>query len=248
MAELVLKIGDGANYEDRDVLAAFNRRRIRCCHAEMICRPRLGGIKLGGSTAPLLRAMLKNLSVATVEALWDEIERLTTLRRVDYDRWPMGVEDLKSHFAIAVDEFDDAVAESLVAPLRDSQDVAAIQIDTIKAATAEHEGIYRLTVDKVLGTIVWAETITLGGAEYNLSAESTTTYLVSTKDTLSIGPATIAGIVKKRKQHVAWRDLPGLSAGTLSDISDPSVSVDIRGAATFVRGNVLKTKTAIVVG
>ena len=34
MAELLLKVDDGSNYEDGDVLCAFNRRRIRWCHAQ----------------------------------------------------------------------------------------------------------------------------------------------------------------------------------------------------------------------
>lgn len=255
MPELVLKIGDGANYEDGDVLAAFNRRRIRCCHAQMICWPRRNGAKLGGflgSSEPLLEFMLAkrsrykfervsrtemrrtdqiamkseilsdtpnakgeridvelfverrlhsrklplfgsegreiwyggwtDSSAATVEVLWDEIERVTAFRRTEHDRWPMGVEDLKVHFAIAVDEFDDAAADSLVAPLTRN----------VTPTEENPDGIE---------------------------------------------------VVKKRKQHIVWGDLPGLSAGTLSDIPDPSVSVDIRGAATFLRGDVLETKT-----
>lgn len=38
MAELLLKVGPGAGYEDGDVLCAFNRRRIRCVHAERLCK------------------------------------------------------------------------------------------------------------------------------------------------------------------------------------------------------------------
>lgn len=37
MAEILLKVGDGAGYEDGDVLCAFNRRRTRCVHAERAC-------------------------------------------------------------------------------------------------------------------------------------------------------------------------------------------------------------------
>lgn len=42
MAELAIKIDDGAGYEDGDVLCAFNRRRIRCVHAEHLCLPKVG--------------------------------------------------------------------------------------------------------------------------------------------------------------------------------------------------------------
>lgn len=37
MSELVLKVGAGANYEDGDILCAFNRRMIRCVHAQHLC-------------------------------------------------------------------------------------------------------------------------------------------------------------------------------------------------------------------
>jgi len=39
MAEFLLKVNDGSDYSDGDVLCAFNRRRIRCCHAQHVCHP-----------------------------------------------------------------------------------------------------------------------------------------------------------------------------------------------------------------
>ena len=38
--ELLLKVGSNGpdpEYQDGDVVCAFNERRILCCHAEMIC-------------------------------------------------------------------------------------------------------------------------------------------------------------------------------------------------------------------
>ncbi|MCE9552378.1 MAG: hypothetical protein K8T91_03250 [Planctomycetes bacterium] len=43
MAELALKIGRGADYEEGDIVDAFNRLRIRRVHAEMICHVRHAG-------------------------------------------------------------------------------------------------------------------------------------------------------------------------------------------------------------
>lgn len=48
MAEILLKIQRGAGYEDGDILCAFNRRRTRQCHAEMICHPWKNGIGKSG--------------------------------------------------------------------------------------------------------------------------------------------------------------------------------------------------------
>ena len=48
MAELALKIGDSSGYEDGDIVEAFNRRRIRCVHAEHICHVKDAGTTNGG--------------------------------------------------------------------------------------------------------------------------------------------------------------------------------------------------------
>jgi hypothetical protein len=37
MAEMVLKVGAGSNYEDGDIICAFNKRDIECVHAQKIC-------------------------------------------------------------------------------------------------------------------------------------------------------------------------------------------------------------------
>jgi len=48
MAELVLKVGAGATYQDGDIVVALNRRRIRCVHAQHICHPVLAGFTRDG--------------------------------------------------------------------------------------------------------------------------------------------------------------------------------------------------------
>lgn len=40
MSELLLKIGEGSGFDDGDILCAFNRRAIRCVHAQQICHVR----------------------------------------------------------------------------------------------------------------------------------------------------------------------------------------------------------------
>lgn len=48
MAELLLKVGAGANYEDGDCLCAFNQRRIKACHAEHVCHYQWAGFTSEG--------------------------------------------------------------------------------------------------------------------------------------------------------------------------------------------------------
>lgn len=56
MAEVLLKVGDGANYQDGDVLCAFNNRRIQAVHAAELCNPKHaqrlnGGLLMADSLA-----------------------------------------------------------------------------------------------------------------------------------------------------------------------------------------------------
>ncbi len=55
MPHLTLKIGTvGPDplYQDGDIVCAFNDRRIKCCHAEMICHPRKEGFNSHGLRIP----------------------------------------------------------------------------------------------------------------------------------------------------------------------------------------------------
>ena len=51
-------------------------------------------------------------------------------------------------------------------------------------------------------------------------------------------------IETKRKNKIVWKDLPGLSIGTESEIENTEKTVDIRGAATFDQSTYIVTKTA----
>jgi len=46
--------------------------------------------------------------------VWNAIQTKTPLRETNFQRWPMGTQELRSHLAIRVNEFDDAEAETLV--------------------------------------------------------------------------------------------------------------------------------------
>jgi hypothetical protein len=48
MSEIILKIGPGSNYEDGDIVCAFNNRRIRGIHAEQICHIKTIGLNADG--------------------------------------------------------------------------------------------------------------------------------------------------------------------------------------------------------
>lgn len=84
MAEWVIKIGDSptpGRYEDGDIVDVFNRRRIRLCHADMICHPRVDGKKVGGqlgNSYPLLEQYYQRQS----QYKWERVSR-TEIKRTN---------------------------------------------------------------------------------------------------------------------------------------------------------------------
>jgi len=200
MADLAIKIGSVGKspaYQDGDIIAAFNSRRIRCVHAMHILDPRKAG---GGLRAPrnarhisrdfyelthqyrferisnrearrvdlltgeevvfnerlkivkgenfamdvplyIARRLdhpghvvfgkpgseiwyggRKDFSNATLDLVWSTIQNKTQLKEEDFTQWPAGINDLKSHLFLSVDDFDDATSEDLVAPELDTSD------------------------------------------------------------------------------------------------------------------------------
>jgi len=254
MAQIVLKVGDGGGYADGDIVDTFNRRRTLCQYAQHYCHPKAAGFTFSGlrpndslarmffehthqyrierishkawkrieiatgkweviSDVPNAKGEYahvpeffdrrlalpghqifgepgreiyycgrKDFSEATINAVWDEIESRTVLRRIDCDLYPLGDGDLTDHFAISVDDFDDETAEDLKSPLYDP-------------AFVPNE----------------------------------------------FGPSKPA-ILKKRKHHVRWKDLPGLSGITLNKVMSPKKLVNIQRAVEFVRANIVIAK------
>lgn len=57
-----------------------------------------------------------DVSNTALNKVWTAIETKTPERESSYTRWPAGRQDLKEHLFIAVDDFDDKEAETLVEP------------------------------------------------------------------------------------------------------------------------------------
>ena len=54
--------------------------------------------------------------------------------------------------------------------------------------------------------------------------------------------------IKKRTHKIVWKDLPGLSVGTETEIENKEIKVDIRQAVEFNAGSIVVTKpTSIAV-
>ena len=83
--ELLLKVGSNGpdpEYQDGDVVCAFNERRILCCHAEMICHVQKVELNSEGLNPEdcLTRWMLEQFSQFKFERVSDtEVKRTNTL-------------------------------------------------------------------------------------------------------------------------------------------------------------------------
>lgn len=87
MAELLLKTDAGSGYDSGDILCAFNRRHIRCCHAQNICHVKRA--KRNASGLILLTEVARDWFEATHQYRFDrlsatEVQR-TTLATGDID-------------------------------------------------------------------------------------------------------------------------------------------------------------------
>lgn len=80
MAELLIKIDDGANYADGDCICAFSDHRIGCTQAEMICRPRPSDRNASGL---LLLSSLSSLWMRSVMQYRFERISPTQIRQID---------------------------------------------------------------------------------------------------------------------------------------------------------------------
>jgi hypothetical protein len=199
MADLLLKVGASNGYADGDILGAFNRRRIRCVHAEHLCHLGLAGFTRDGLRPVdalardlreaccqyrferVSRTEIERVEIATgarvrsgavpvevdgqrqqmdvdlfvrrrkrhsrhglfgtpgseqwyggktdrsdakLSLVWQAIEAKTARleTEAEFQQWPMGRLDIRSHLPIQVVEFDDATAETLIAPELDTSD------------------------------------------------------------------------------------------------------------------------------
>lgn len=242
VATIALKVGAGSGYEDGDILCCWNRRHIRCVHAQHIChfkaaarngdgliqsthhardffehthlyrfdrvsasevkrtnlvtltedilsttpntkgehidvslfiarrKARANHYLFGAPGAEFWYGGKKDFSHAKLDLVWNAIETKTPNREVDFPDWPAGVDDLKSHLLLRMNDMDDAAAEELIASEIDRTDPQ--------------------------------------------------------------NPVTI----HRRKRNIAWRDHRDLQAH-IANIDNPAVSVDLRPTVgQFVRG------------
>lgn len=107
MAQIALIVGTNSQYEDGDILVAFNDRRIGHVHAEHVCKADAPFTKAGlRQTGSLFHALCETVHAYRIERVSKtEIDRVTiaTGDRVRIDSKPLLIDGVMQH--MEVDEF-----------------------------------------------------------------------------------------------------------------------------------------------
>lgn len=255
MPELAIKVGDGANYRDGDILAAFNRRRTRCAHAQHICHVMKAGGGVGAlrDNAHVARDWFEHTAQYRFERVsHTEIKRITlaTLDEVLVNGAPKRIDGRAQHMDVALfvarrmahgrhRMFGSRGREIWYGGRTDMSNSALNLVwNAIETKTAEREINFRRwpagRQDLISHLFVTIEDFD----------ETVASDLVSPEldETDPDNPITI----KKRRHHITWRDVIATKEHT--DIEDKAVSVDLRDTMIpLVRDDTVKIRAVAIV-
>ena len=246
MAELYLKIGVGAKYEDGDILCAMNNRRIRCVHAQHICKPitfNSDGLREINSVSDYFMSKTHRYKFQRISST--EIKRieLATMQEETISNIPNAKGEYMA-VALFVQRrianpkhrvFGSTGAEYWYGGTIDYSDKNLTDIwNKIETDTPLRESNFTLwpAGDRDLKDHfgISVDNFTETEAEDFVSSE------IDENDPEN--PI----LIKKRTRQIIWKDLPGLSAGTESQIEDTDMKVDIRTSSEFVNASIITVK------
>ncbi len=254
MAELALKIGsvsaDPKHYQDGDILAAFNSRRIRCVHAQHICHVKQagGGVGIHRDDAHVARDWFEHTHQYRFERVSrTEIRRITladltedlidgTPRRIDGRAQHMNVETYIQR-RLAHDRhriFGSAGAEVWYGGNTDVSDSTLTLVwNAIETKTAFREVDFPLWPAGRQDLIVH---LFLTVDDFD-EREASSLVAPELDETDPDNPITL----RKRERHMDWRD--EIPTREHTDIEDKATSVDLRESMTpLVRVDTVKTR------
>jgi hypothetical protein len=265
VANLAIKIGDSPTlslYEDGDLVDAFNRRRIRLCHADRICHPRINGVKVGGQLGTAY-PLLEKYYQRQAQYRWERVSRtevkrtnLWTLAEVVYGSTPIEDPDRPGRMIHChVEEHYGFHDRSRKLPLfgtvgaeieyggNSKRDGATTELiwDDIEAATP----LRRVDHDLWPASVAELKHFLFVATDEFDDAEELKTPLTKLVPVTEENPDGIE-IVKKRKHYIDWKADVAASVGNTAneaDVLDRTKTVDIRDDETFVLASIQQTKT-----
>ena len=249
MAEFVIKIGDqlGDNptrYRDGDILCAFNNRQIRRTHAQHICHVKkagftVDGLRPNGSLAEKMRQRTRQFRCERISQYqFRRVEQATSKEIV---RVNLAMEQKIANLIAGDYGVFGSPGREVWYAGRTCHDNDALTLvwNDIETHSEHREVDYRLFP---LGTKDTYDCFAVAVDDF--SDADSKAFVASLYDEASLQP--VKPLLNKQERFVAWRDLPGMSAGTQAAIIDPKISVDIREAVEFITASIVQTKTAQV--
>ena len=249
IAELAIKVGAGSSYQDGDIIAAFNSRRIRCIHAQHICHVKNagGGIGILRDNTHVARDFFEHTHQYRFERVSKtEIKRITladlsevvidgTPKRVDGKRQHMDVEAFVRR-RLAHDRhrmFGADGAEIWYGGRTDMSNAAMTLVwNAIESKTANRE------VDFPLAPAGRQDLISHLFVTVDDFDETVATDLVSSELDLTDPDNPIT--IKKRRRHIVWRD--SIPSNDHADVENKERKYDKRATMIpLVRTDVVKT-------
>ena len=251
MAELLLRVRDNAGDQqtkDGDIICAFNNRRIKHVHAEMVCHKDKIGFNRDGlrDKDTLLEHYLKN----TYQYKFQRINR-TQIKRItlsDMSEEIIGPRPNAKGEAIDVPEFvkrrirhgkhlifgspgSEFWYGGRTIATNSQLDKVWTEIELKTPLREINHRLWPLTSGEKRG---WFS-ITTDDFTDDESGELTSSLMDETDPDNPV-------MVKKRKHHIDWRNLPSMSQPTRDKILDKNMEHDSRDSFSYLRSNIVNTK------
>jgi len=235
MAELLLKVKEAPNWDDGDIVCAFNDRHISQVHAQEICHPREVGFNSEGlrNHDTLVEVFLRTVNQFRFERIsvteisrynqWtDEIDIIGAIPndKGEYMDVEMFLKRRRKHARHVI--FGKVGSEIWYGGKMDCSD------ERLSIIWADIED---RTDKKKADHVLWPLSDTekahfLGLSVDGFDDEESTKLTASEVD--ESDPDNIV-VIKKRVNLVAYADMGVMSGDTLAHIADPKVIVDVRG-------------------
>lgn len=243
---LLLKVGSTDHYQDGDIVCAFNRRRTRHVHAQTICQPRLAPRQSNGliATDHISRAYLHAVSEFKFERVGPQTVVRTNLWTGDVDvisNTPnqkgesMDVETFvrRRQQVVGFGLFGAEGAEMWYGGRQRSDNATLSSIwMAIEEHTPERETDYGLWP---FGTYELQHFLAIHVDDFDdIEADNLTAPEIEEPDDPE-NPEQRPVVIRKRKHHLPWRELRGMSSGRIAQVEDRNVPVDVRPERKHVR-------------
>lgn len=246
MAELMLKIDPGSGYEDGDILCAFNRRSIRCCHAQHLCHIRTaprnssGLISLNSLSRDWFEAThqfrferIDSRHIRRRDLLSGEFDTLSDIpnekgeaidvglfirrRKLNPDHYLFNVDGREIWYGGKLDTSNDRL-DLVWSMIESKSEHRESQFRRWPAGNQEKKSHLLIPVDDF--------------------DDLTATDLVSSETN---GDA----IVRKRQNQIPWVDVLGLTIAEINRARDKSQEIDLRERNPFSRAAVVRRKQRV---